>query len=62
MSELESLSRDELIMLAREQAAVIARQDAQIAVLSTQLTDVMDRFEQTAEKLARAAGAPALPQ
>ena len=60
MSELESMSRDELIRLARHQAtrldeqdAVIARQDAQITTLATQLADVTDRLEQTTTKLAK---------
>ena len=53
MPELESLSRDELIVLAREQAAVIARQDARIAAMAGQLDELMARFEETAEKLAK---------
>lgn len=45
MSELESLSHGELVVLAREQAAVIARQDAQITALATQLAVLMEKFE-----------------
>ena len=60
VSELESMSRDALIELARRQAAriveqdvVIARQEARITALATQLSDVMDRFEEVSAKLAR---------
>jgi transposase len=60
VSELESMSRDELIGLAQWQAAriaeqdvVIARQDARITALATQLSDVMNRFEEVSAKLAR---------
>ncbi len=53
MPELESLSRDELLVLAREQAVVIARQDAQITAMAGQLDELMARFEETAEKLAK---------
>lgn len=47
------MSRDELIELAHRQAETIARQDAQITGLSTQLAEVMDRFEDVSAKLAR---------
>lgn len=61
------MSRDELIELTQRQAdrlaeqdvlivrqaETIARQDVQITVLSTQLTDLMDRFEEVSAKLAR---------
>jgi hypothetical protein len=57
--DLEPLSLGELVELARaqairidEQAVVLARQDAQITVLSTQLADLIDRFEQKAGELA----------
>jgi transposase len=60
VSDLESLSHGELVALARAQAvridaqaAVIARQDAQITALSTQLAELMEKFEQQAEELAR---------
>jgi transposase len=53
VSELESMSRAELIELARRQGEVIARQDAQITTLSTQLAELMDRFEDVSAKLAR---------
>jgi hypothetical protein len=60
VSDFESLSHGELVALARAQAvridaqaAVIARQDAQITVLSTQLPELMEKFEQQAEELAR---------
>jgi transposase len=60
VSELESMSRVELIELARcqdvriaEQRDTIARQDAQITALSTQLADLMDRFEEVSAQLAR---------
>jgi transposase len=46
VSDLESLSRDELIALAR-------RQDAQIAVMAGQLADLMEKFEQQAAELAK---------
>ena len=51
--EPESMSRAELIAVVHRQAEVIARQDAQITLLSTQLADVMDRFEEVSAKLAR---------
>jgi transposase len=61
------MSRDELVELTRRQAGriieqdaviarqaeTIARQDAQITALSTQLADVMDRFEEVSAKLAK---------
>lgn len=47
------MSRDELVELVHRQAETIARQDAQITALSTQLADVMDRFEEVSAKLAR---------
>jgi len=60
VSERESMSRVELIELARcqdvriaERTETIARQDAQITALSTQLADLMDRFEEVSAKLAR---------
>ena len=53
MSEPVSMSRDELIELVHRQAETIARQDVQITLLSTQLADVMDRFEEVSAKLAR---------
>ena len=60
MPELESMTRDELVVLARgqatrldEQMAVIARQDAQIAVMATQLADLMGKFEQQVQELAK---------
>ncbi|MFI5799877.1 hypothetical protein [Streptomyces sp. NPDC051677] len=46
MSDLESLSREELIVLAR-------RQDAQITTLATQLAELMGKFEQQAAELAK---------
>ncbi|MFD0503615.1 DUF6444 domain-containing protein [Streptomyces chiangmaiensis] len=46
MSDLESLSREELIVLAQ-------RQDAQITLLATQLAELMEKFEQQAAELAR---------
>jgi transposase len=46
MSDLESLSRDELIALA-------LRQEAQITTLATQLSAVMEKFEQQAAELAK---------
>ncbi|MGW4517286.1 IS66 family transposase [Streptomyces sp. NPDC004393] len=46
MSDLESLSREELIALAQ-------RQDAQITLLATQLAELMEKFEQQAAELAR---------
>lgn len=46
MSDLESLSREELIALAR-------RQDAQITTMATQLASLMEKFEQKAAELAR---------
>ena len=58
--ELESMTRDELVVLARGQAVrldelgvVIARQDAQIAAMATQLADLMDKFERQAQELAK---------
>jgi hypothetical protein len=47
------MSRDELIALTRYQAEVISRQNAQITVLATQLTELMEKFEQQAAELAR---------
>jgi hypothetical protein len=46
VSDLESLSREELIVLAR-------RQDAQITTLAMQLATLMEKFEQQAAELAR---------
>ena len=46
MSDLESLSREELIVLAR-------RQDAQITTMATQLAVLMEKFELQAAELAR---------
>lgn len=46
MSDLESLSREELIVLAR-------RQDAQITTLAMQLATLVEKFEQQAAELAR---------
>ncbi|MGY4963877.1 IS66 family transposase [Streptomyces sp. 900105245] len=45
VSDLESLSREELIALAR-------RQDAQITLLATRLADVSERLEQALKRLA----------
>jgi transposase len=60
VSELESLSRGELVVLVREQAAqidaqaaVIGRQDAQITALATQLATLMENFETQAAELER---------
>ncbi|MGW1616946.1 DUF6444 domain-containing protein [Streptomyces sp. NPDC002285] len=60
MPELESMTRDELLVLARGQAArldelavVIARQDAQVTAMVTQLADLMDKFERQAQELAK---------
>lgn len=67
MHNLESLSRGELEDLARRQDAriveptaqadahvvVIARQDAQIAVTATQLAELMEKFEQQGQELAK---------
>ncbi|MER5359655.1 hypothetical protein [Streptomyces sp. NPDC002785] len=46
MSDLESLSREELIVLAR-------LQDAQITAMATQLAALMEKFEQQAAESAR---------
>jgi hypothetical protein len=46
VSDLESLSREELIALVR-------RQDAQITAMAAQLAVLMEKFEQQAEELAR---------
>jgi transposase len=46
VSDLESLSREELIALAQ-------RQDAQITLLATQLAELMEKFEQQVVELAR---------
>jgi transposase len=46
VSDLESLSREELVVLAR-------RQDAQITALAVQLATLMEKFEQQATELAR---------
>lgn len=46
MSDLESLSREELIVLAR-------RQDAQITTLAMQLATLMEKFEKQVAELAR---------
>jgi transposase len=51
--ELESMSREELIVLARRQTEVIARQDVQITALAGQLADLMNKSEAQAEKLAK---------
>jgi transposase len=51
--ELESMSRDELVVLARSQADRIARQDAQITVMATQFAELTDKFEQQALELAK---------
>jgi transposase len=53
VSELESLSRDELLVLARGQAATIARQDAQISSMAVRLDELMARFEETAGRLVK---------
>lgn len=60
VSELESMSRVELIKVVRyqdiriaEQTETVARQSAQITALSTQLAYLMDRFEEVSAKLAR---------
>ena len=60
VSDLESLSHGELVALARAQAvridaqaAVIARQDAQVTTMATQLSELMEKFEQQAAELAR---------
>lgn len=60
VSDLESLSRDELIALARRQdaqivelTATVKAQQAQIAMLSAQLAEMMEKFEQQSAELAR---------
>jgi hypothetical protein len=60
VSELESMLRDELIVLARgqadrldAQAKVVARQDAQITAMAGQIDELMSRLEATTDKLAR---------
>ncbi|MCW2872347.1 hypothetical protein [Actinacidiphila oryziradicis] len=58
MPDLESLSQGELVEFARTQAIrideqAVMRQDAQITVLSTQLADLIDKFEQQTGELAK---------
>ncbi|MFI5635616.1 hypothetical protein ACIA8E_41110 [Streptomyces sp. NPDC051664] len=60
MPELESMTRDELVVFARGQAVrldelavVIGRQDAQISAMATQLADVTNKFERQAQELAK---------